>query len=220
MAPNPSFKPARDILTTIAPGANFGSVEGRVLQIDAAWFCEQLVAAARQWAIIKAEDDNVLANMPNLVRLRPEGLHPYIVNVPRLLEGKTGRGARDSHVTVTICGFWRWPQMWSAEIASVCAKSLPLNNSGYRVARAREYEKQSPMFKAAGWRPLPYFRNASIARVAWCAVTGTISASISAMNPSRAARPVSPLRPSMTKVSSTLVAADRRRGKARAMAEL
>lgn len=82
MAPNPSFRMAKDIVVTIAPEVSFGDVTGKVLQIDAAWFCQQFTDAVRQWAITKVNDPNVQTNVPNLVRLRPEGLPPYIVGIP------------------------------------------------------------------------------------------------------------------------------------------
>ena len=63
-------------------GQWYGAVTGKVLQIDAAWFCQQFTDAVRQWAITKVNDPNVQTNVPNLVRLRPEGLPPYIVGIP------------------------------------------------------------------------------------------------------------------------------------------
>jgi hypothetical protein len=82
MAPNPSFRMTQDIVVTIAPEVSFGVVTGKVLQIEAVWFCEQFTNAVKQWAVAKVNDPNVQTNVPNLVRLRPEGLPPYIVGVP------------------------------------------------------------------------------------------------------------------------------------------
>jgi hypothetical protein len=82
MAPNPSFRMTTDIVVTIAPGVSFGDVTGKVLQIEAVWFCQQFIDAVREWAVAKINDPNVQTNVPNLVRLRPEGLPPYIVGVP------------------------------------------------------------------------------------------------------------------------------------------
>ncbi len=82
LAPNKSFRLSGDILVTSAPGVNFGSVQGKVLQIEALWFCQQFISAARNWAETKRQDPNVQTNLPNLVRFRPEGLSPYIVGVP------------------------------------------------------------------------------------------------------------------------------------------
>ena len=82
LAPNPSLRMAKDILVTVTPGVTFGDVTGKVLQIEAVWFCEQFIDAVQQWAVTKINDPNVQTNVPNLVRLRPEGLPPYIVGVP------------------------------------------------------------------------------------------------------------------------------------------
>ena len=82
LAPNPSFRMLGDTLVTISPGISFGDVTGKVLQIEAVWFCETLISAAIKWAEEKTGDQNVQTNLPNLVRFRPEGLPPYIVGVP------------------------------------------------------------------------------------------------------------------------------------------
>ena len=72
----------RDIVVTISPGLSFGGVTGKVLQLEAIWFCEQIIAAAREWAALKAADPIVQGNLPNLVRYRSEGLPSYIVGQP------------------------------------------------------------------------------------------------------------------------------------------
>jgi hypothetical protein len=82
LAPSPSFKLSKDVLVTIASGVEFGDVKGKALQIEAVWFCEQFIRAARQWAIANGEDLNVSTNMPNLVRFGSNGLPPYIIGVP------------------------------------------------------------------------------------------------------------------------------------------
>jgi hypothetical protein len=81
IAPNQSIRMANDALVTIAPGVSFGDVSGKVLQIDPAWFCEQFIVGVRQWAANRINDPNVQTNLPNLVRLRPEGLPPYAVGL-------------------------------------------------------------------------------------------------------------------------------------------
>jgi hypothetical protein len=48
----------------------------------------------------------------------------------------------------------------------VCGKSFPLNRTGSSSAVDETYEKQSPKLRLAGWRPLPYLRNARRARSA------------------------------------------------------
>ncbi len=52
------------------------------LNLDVVIFCNDVVAAAQAWYELKKDDPFVLANLPNLVRDRPEGLSPYMVGVP------------------------------------------------------------------------------------------------------------------------------------------
>jgi hypothetical protein len=53
--------------------------------INEAWvfsavdFCQQAISAVRTWALAKRQDAVVLANLPRLVQVRPQGLAPYIV---------------------------------------------------------------------------------------------------------------------------------------------
>jgi hypothetical protein len=61
-----------------------------------------------------------------------------------------------------------------AVATSVWGKSLPLERSGSPEVFASAYEKQSPKFSAAGWRPLPYLLNASRPASTWSGVTATI----------------------------------------------
>jgi hypothetical protein len=58
------------------------NVLGEVLNLDVSQFCDDLVSAARRWYKVKAPDPHVIANLPNLVRYRPEGLSPYVVGMP------------------------------------------------------------------------------------------------------------------------------------------
>ena len=80
--PNRSLRYGKDIVVTIAPGVAFGSLQGRILHIEVVWFCELLIRAVCRWLAAKATDATVQANLPNLVRLRPEGFPPYIVGIP------------------------------------------------------------------------------------------------------------------------------------------
>jgi hypothetical protein len=50
--------------------------------MEAVWFCEQIIVAAREWALRNKDTPNLNANLPNLVRHRARGLPPCIVNVP------------------------------------------------------------------------------------------------------------------------------------------
>jgi len=57
-------------------------ITGNILFLEAVRFCQEMIAAARQWYADKAQDANVQANIPNIVRNRPEGFPPLIVGVP------------------------------------------------------------------------------------------------------------------------------------------
>ena len=52
------------------------------LNLDVSIFCNDVIAAAQAWYEVKRDDPFVLANLPNLVRDRPEGLSPYMVGMP------------------------------------------------------------------------------------------------------------------------------------------
>jgi hypothetical protein len=52
------------------------------LVMETVIFCHQLIEGARRWLTKKADDPNVAANLPNVVRLRPRGLAPHIVGLP------------------------------------------------------------------------------------------------------------------------------------------
>jgi hypothetical protein len=45
-------------------------------------FCQAVIESAREWVIRNLDTENVKANLPRLVRYRPEGLPPFMVNVP------------------------------------------------------------------------------------------------------------------------------------------
>jgi hypothetical protein len=86
---NPNIRYRADIVVTISPDVAFGgmSVEelrlsGRILHLEAEFFCRTISDAVRTWAIAKADDPNVKTNLPKLVRYRPYGMPPYIVGVP------------------------------------------------------------------------------------------------------------------------------------------
>lgn len=62
---------------------NFCEMDGKkALNLDTPTFCNQIIAAARQWYEVNKEAPNVKANLPNLVRYRPNGLAPYMVGMP------------------------------------------------------------------------------------------------------------------------------------------
>jgi hypothetical protein len=91
LLPDSPFR-AHDVVVSIAKDVVIGGLTraeitgrdqtGDVLYLEAVRFCKQIIEAARLWAIAKKDDANVQANLPNLVRLRPEGLPPFIVGVP------------------------------------------------------------------------------------------------------------------------------------------
>ncbi len=49
-----------------------------LIGISANGFCLGMIKAAREWYGANADDPNVRANSPNVVRLRPEGLPPFM----------------------------------------------------------------------------------------------------------------------------------------------
>jgi hypothetical protein len=55
-----------------------GNIVDDVLQFDAVRFCREMAGAVRNWYETTKNDSNVKRNLPNLVRLRPNGLKPYI----------------------------------------------------------------------------------------------------------------------------------------------
>jgi hypothetical protein len=62
-------------------GYNGGSEE-RILTMHPEIFCHRVIAGARRWLAAKRDDQNVMANLPNVVRLRPEGLPPNFSGMP------------------------------------------------------------------------------------------------------------------------------------------
>lgn len=74
--PNPNFRIGELI------SKNNGGTQLTAICLDAGWFCEKMIAAAHEWLAEKGEDPIVAANLPNLVRLRPEGVAPHIVGHP------------------------------------------------------------------------------------------------------------------------------------------
>lgn len=53
-----------------------------VHQLEIPTFCNRVAEAAREWWEAKWRDPTVSANAPHLLRLRPNGLSPYIVGLP------------------------------------------------------------------------------------------------------------------------------------------
>ena len=57
-------------------------LDGDVLLMGVVPFCRAIMDAARDWVIAKADDPIVRANLPLLVRYRPEGLPPFSIGIP------------------------------------------------------------------------------------------------------------------------------------------
>lgn len=59
-----------------------GDFEGSVLSLDLVMFCQNMIEAVRSWYGRKEHDPLVQANLPNLVRFRPEGIQSHAWGVP------------------------------------------------------------------------------------------------------------------------------------------
>jgi hypothetical protein len=71
------------------PGSNFQMHDSvidmhgeRVLYMSATSFCHEFVADARAWEAKAMQNETVRANMPNIIRLRPNGYGMHIVGAP------------------------------------------------------------------------------------------------------------------------------------------
>jgi hypothetical protein len=80
-----------DIVVSVASSATLGGIpvnqmrlSGDILQLDVFRFCASIMESARKWSLAMANDSNVKANLPNLVRYRPDGLPPWSVGVPTI----------------------------------------------------------------------------------------------------------------------------------------
>lgn len=76
------FQPPAPVTINEAVMTHVGGEEGKVLCLNTGEFCNAVIDAARTWYEQNRDNPNVKANMPNLVRYRPEGLAPYIVGLP------------------------------------------------------------------------------------------------------------------------------------------
>lgn len=73
------------VLFTIPNSRNIvlhNNIINDALNLDVVHFCNDVIAAARNWLAAKHDDVCVIENLPNLVRYRPQGLSPYIVGLP------------------------------------------------------------------------------------------------------------------------------------------
>ncbi len=58
------------------------NIANGALNLDVIIFCRDVSRAVEQWYIAKQSDLNVVANLPNLVQYRAQGLAPYMVGMP------------------------------------------------------------------------------------------------------------------------------------------
>lgn len=82
---HPNMQYSRIIFTVPIPSSNVfihNNVINDALNLDALQFCRDMVDAMTKWYNQKKEDTNVKVNLPQLVRLYPNGLHPYIIGMP------------------------------------------------------------------------------------------------------------------------------------------
>ena len=81
---HPKSQYSRVIFTIpIASGNYFhNNVANDALNLDAPTFCRDMIGATTRWYIAKQADPNVVANLPRLMRLHPNGLAPYMVGMP------------------------------------------------------------------------------------------------------------------------------------------
>jgi hypothetical protein len=71
------------ILFTLPGDVRFhNNILNRALNLDAELFCRDVIQAARQWLERTTNDRHVRANLTHLVRLRPNGLAPYMIGAP------------------------------------------------------------------------------------------------------------------------------------------
>lgn len=52
------------------------------LNLDARIFCETIIAAVESWLRANANDGVVQRNLERLLRVRPEGIAPYMLGMP------------------------------------------------------------------------------------------------------------------------------------------
>ena len=52
------------------------------LQFDAVMFCNDVISAVRSWYNVAKSNPTVVANLPNIIQLRPNGIAPYMVGIP------------------------------------------------------------------------------------------------------------------------------------------
>jgi len=53
-----------------------------VLHLNAEQFCRDMLDSVRAWFDAKKNDKTVQENLPNLLRLRPSGISPYLSGIP------------------------------------------------------------------------------------------------------------------------------------------
>jgi hypothetical protein len=81
---NPQMQYERVLFTIPNPQGNVfhNNMLNDALNLDAVTFCRDVMSAVRAWYTEKEDDENVLANLPHLVKFHPNGLAPYFRGVP------------------------------------------------------------------------------------------------------------------------------------------
>ncbi len=93
-AGHPKFA-ATHVLFTV-PESNFRMHGGGMLEvgektalpIDLQMFCSEMIRAARRWIEDHRQEQKVIANLPNLLSWRADGMPPFIVGAPLVGSGE------------------------------------------------------------------------------------------------------------------------------------
>ncbi len=73
------------VLFTIPDGRGtvlHNNIMSDALNLDARWFCSDVLESVSRWSEAKRSDPIVQGNMGRLLKLHPHGLPPYITGVP------------------------------------------------------------------------------------------------------------------------------------------
>lgn len=81
---NQKLQYARILFTLPAKNFNFthNNIVFDALNLDAVRFCNDIIASGRAWFTSHQNDPFVVANLPRLVQLRPNGIAPYMQGGP------------------------------------------------------------------------------------------------------------------------------------------
>jgi hypothetical protein len=81
---HPDMQYARVIFTVPNAQNNVfhNNILNDALNLDAIRFCRDIIQSVRDWYEISKDADAVQANVPHMVRYRPNGIAPYMVGMP------------------------------------------------------------------------------------------------------------------------------------------